>query len=120
MSGILKTFLDRLFCFSAESFPGSDEVNPALMGKRAAALISAEESDLGARLPLLGHLQELCRYLHHDFAGAVVGVGNRRGEVAADPERPLDAAHRLGMRLFEARVTDYRLDTKRSSTVWET
>lgn len=118
VSGILKTFLDRIFCYVAKSYPRSDEVSAALMHKRAAALIAAEESDVGAHLPVLHHLQELSRYLRHDFVGAVVGIGNSRGEITADPARPLDAARALGAGLFQARVTDYRLDTDRPSTVW--
>jgi multimeric flavodoxin WrbA len=118
ISSILKAFIDRLFCYTAKSYPHSDTVIAALMQKRSAALISAEESEVGAYLPTLQHLQELSRYLHHDFVGAVIGVGNRRGEVEADANRPLDAAHELGMRLFDSRVTDYHLDTDRPSSVW--
>ena len=118
MSSILKAFLDRIFCYVAQSYPHSDAVIGALLHKRSAALISAEESDVGAHLPTMHHLQELSRYLHHDFVGAVVGIGNRRGEIEADPKRPLEAARELGRDLFEARVTDYSLDTDRPSCVW--
>jgi multimeric flavodoxin WrbA len=118
MSGALKTFIDRLFCFISGSHPDSHDVRSRLVGKRVGVVISAEESYRGAVLGLTASLQELARYLHWDLVGVVTGVGNSRGEVRRDPAGPVEAARALGGRLFDARVTDHRLDTVRPSTVW--
>jgi multimeric flavodoxin WrbA len=120
MSGALKTFIDRFFCFISASYPAHEDVRTRLPGKRMVAAISAEESYRGATLGLTASFQELARYLHWDLVGVVHGVGNSRGEVVSDPAAPLDAAHALGARLFDARVTDYRLDTVRPGEVWAT
>lgn len=118
MSGQLKTFLDRTFCYVAQSFPGSDQVVEGLMGKRIAAVVAAEESYPGVAVPLTAHLQELSTYLKAGFVGVAIGAGNKRGEIAQDPKQPLIAAEQLGQRLFTARVTDYHLDTPRAGRVW--
>ena len=118
MSGHLKTFLDRTFCYVAQSFPESDRVVDGLMRKRVGAVVSCEESYPGVTLPVTEHLQELCTYLKSGFVGVAVGVGNKRGEVASDPNGPLQEAQRLGRNLFSARVTDYHLDTPRGGRVW--
>lgn len=117
-SGYLKTFVDRLFCFLADSYPESERVAQGLRGTRVALLVSAEETYPGASVPLVGQVQELCRYLHQPFVGVVRGTGNTRGEVRDDPEQPLAAAERLGRRLFELTSTDYRVDTPRPNAVW--
>jgi len=118
MTGRLKSFFDRFFCYTSGSSPHTAEVVPGLMNKRAAVLISCEESYRGATLGLEAQFQELTRYLRQDLAGIVVGVGNSRGEVERDPARPLEAAADLGRRLGDAHVTDYRLDTDRPNRVW--
>jgi multimeric flavodoxin WrbA len=118
MSGTLKTFFDRMFCYIAHSYPASDHVVERLSGKRTAAVISSEETYLGACLGVIHQLQEMSRYLHHEFAGVVTGIGNRRGDVRRDPAGPLAAARALGGRLFELRVTDYRIDTDRPASTW--
>jgi len=118
-SGMLKNFIDRMFCYIARSQPDSERIAERLQGKRAALLMSAEESNFSARLAIVQQMQELCRYLDHSLVGIVTGIGNRRGDVEQDPNRPLDAAHDLGRRLFEIRSTDYRLDTERPAGVWE-
>jgi multimeric flavodoxin WrbA len=118
VSGALKNFIDRIFCFISASYPDSEQVNARLPGKRMAAVLSAEESYVGATFGVEGSMQELARYLHWDLVGIVRGIGNKRGEVVSDPARPLDAARTLGRRLFDARVTDYRLDTVRAGAVW--
>lgn len=118
MTGRLKSFFDRLFCYTSGSSPHTGRVMPGLMRKRAAVVISCEESYRGATLGLEAQFQELTRYLHQDLAGIVVGIGNSRGEVERDPARPLEAAADLGRRLGRARVTDYRLDTDRPNRVW--
>lgn len=118
MAGRLKTFFDRLFCFTAASSPVSEPVSAGLQGKRVAVLISCEESYRGAVLGVEAQFQELTRYLHQDLVGVVVGIGNSRGEVGADPARPLQAAADLGRRMSDVRVTDYRIDTPRSNQVW--
>ncbi len=119
VSGMFKTFLDRMFCYIANSYPDSEEVVRTLRWKRAALLMSAEESNFSARLGIVQQLQETCRYLDHSLVGIVTGIGNRRGDVIHDPNRPLDAAHELGKRLFDIRVTDYQLVTDRPAGVWE-
>lgn len=118
MAGRLKTFFDRLFCVTANSSPIGAVVSEGLPGKRLGVLISCEESYLGATSGLVAQFQELARYNHHELVGVVVGVGNKRGEVASDPAHPLDAAEDMGRRLFDIRVTDYRMDTERSNRVW--
>lgn len=117
-AGYLKTFVDRLFCYLAESYPGHEAVIEGLRGTRVALLVSAEETYPGATVPLVGQVQELCRYLHQPFVGVVRGTGNTRGEVRADPEQPLAAAEALGRTLFARKSTDYRVDTVRSNSVW--
>nr|WP_042197535.1 NAD(P)H-dependent oxidoreductase [Kibdelosporangium sp. MJ126-NF4]CEL23030.1 Iron-sulfur flavoprotein [Kibdelosporangium sp. MJ126-NF4]CTQ90169.1 Iron-sulfur flavoprotein [Kibdelosporangium sp. MJ126-NF4] len=118
MSGALKTFYDRLFCYTSGSAPDGDAVATRLTGKQVALLIACEESYRGATLGLVAQFQELTRYLRQDLVGVAVGVGNSRGEVRRDPSRPLDQATELGRRLFDIRVTDYRIDTDRSNRVW--
>lgn len=118
VSGALKTFIDRFFCFIAGSYPGSQRVRDRLVEKRLGVVISAEESYRGATLGPTASLQELARYLHWDLVGIVTGIGNRRGEVRSDPAEPVVAARELGRRLFDARVTDYRIDSPRPGAVW--
>ncbi len=118
-SGILKTFIDRLFCYIAFSYPDSERVAERLQWKRAALLLSAEESNFSARLAIVQQMQELCRYLHHPLVGIVTGIGNKRGDVERDPNEALANARQLGERLFEIEVTDYQLDTERPSSVWQ-
>jgi multimeric flavodoxin WrbA len=119
MSAHLKNVLDRMFCYYAASYPGHEEVQRRLMGKRLALALSAEENNLSARLGIVHQMQELCRYLHYSFVGVVTGIGNSTGEVRDDPNRPLDAAREMGRRLFEIVETDYKMDTVRPSRVWQ-
>ena len=118
ISGHLKNFLDRIFCYISESNLDSENVMEKLMGKHVALLLSAEESNFSARLAIIQQIQETCRYLHHTMVGIVVGIGNKRGEVQTDPNVPLDTAADLGRRLFDIEVSDYKLDTVRSDAVW--
>jgi len=118
-SGILKTCIDRIFCYIANSQPDSAEIAARLQGKRAALLMSAEESNFSARLAIVQQMQELCRYLDHSLVGLVTGIGNRRGDVDQDPTGPVGAARELGRRLFEIRSTDYKLATERPAGVWD-
>ena len=118
VSGQLKTFLDRIFCYIAASYPGAEEVVTGLSHKRLALLISSEETYVGASLGVLHEIQEYARYTHSALVGVVNGIGNKRGDVNADPDRPLDRARTLGRRLFELKSTDYRIDTDRPGAVW--
>jgi multimeric flavodoxin WrbA len=118
VSGILKTFLDRIFCFIAASHPANEDVRRRLAGKRLVVLMSAEESYEGATLGVRASMQELARYLHWELVGFLVGVGNRRGEVDRDPASPLAAAAEIGRTLPQRSRTDYRLDTPRPGSVW--
>ncbi|MEO0988996.1 MAG: flavodoxin family protein [Cyanobacteria bacterium J06639_14] len=119
ISGQLKTFFDRIFCYIAASYPAASEVLDQLCGKRIVLTLSSEESYVGAPLGVLHELQEYARYTHSTFVGVVQGFGNRRGDVLADPSEPINRAYHLGKRLFEIQVTDYRIDTPRSGSVWK-
>jgi multimeric flavodoxin WrbA len=118
MPGRLKTVFDRLFCYTANSAPEQDVVVNGIVGKTVGVLISCEESYVGATQGVIAQFQELTRYLHQSLAGVVVGNANSRGEIAFDPSDPLTRARDLGGRLFDVRVTDYRIDTPRSNRVW--
>lgn len=119
MSGQLKAMFDRLFCFMSPGYPASEQVMSGLPGMRVGVLVACEESYPGATLGLRAQLHELTRYLKQELVDVVVGVGNSRGDVALDPSGPLGSAEDLGRRLFDARVADYRFDTERGHSVWE-
>ena len=118
VSGQLKTFLDRIFCYIAASEPEADLFVEGLMGKRFALMIASEESYPGAALGVIHEIQEYARYTHSAFVGVVQGIGNKRRDVVLDPSEPLERARDLGRRLGELRSTDYRLDTERPSSTW--
>jgi multimeric flavodoxin WrbA len=120
ISGQLKTFFDRLFCFIAASEPEADRFVAGLIGKRLGLVISSEETYPGASLGVVHQIQEYARYMRSDFAGLVRGIGNKRGDVLRDPAGPIAAARELGRTLFERPSTDYRLDTERPGSTWAT
>jgi multimeric flavodoxin WrbA len=119
MPARLKTVFDRLFCYTANSSPMQDQVVSEIMDKRVGVLISCEESYVGATQGVVAQWQEISRYLRQDLVGVVIGNANSRGEIVRDPSDPLSCARDLGARLFDIRVTDYRLDTERSNRVWD-
>ena len=118
VSGQLKTFFDRLFCFIAASEPDADRFVAGLTRKRLALVVSSEETYPGAALALIHELQEYARYTHSDLVGVVRGIGNQRGDELQDPSDPLGAAHELGRTLFDRQATDYRIDTERAGSTW--
>ena len=118
VSGQLKTFLDRIFCYIAASEPEADMFVEGLMGKRLALVLASEENYPGAPLGVIHEIQEYARYTHSDFVGVVQGIGNKRRDVVLDPSDPLERARDLGRRLADLRTTDYRLDTERRNTTW--
>lgn len=118
MAASLKSWFDRMVCYTSASHPASAEVVAGLAGKRIALLLSFEERYPGVTLPVVAQVQEMARYMSQPFAGVVHGVGNRRGEVARDPSDPLAAARRLGAELETLHHTDYRLETPRPGAVW--
>ncbi|MHC9293727.1 flavodoxin family protein [Mycobacterium sp. LTG2003] len=119
MPARLKSVFDRLFCYTANSAPQQEQVVGGITDKTVGVLISCEESYVGATAGVIAQFQELTRYLDQSLAGVVVGNANSRGEIACDPSDPLSRARDLGARLFDIRVTDYRLTTVRSNKVWE-
>lgn len=118
MAAAMKNYFDRMFCYTAASYPGFADVHRRLVGKRVVLVLSAEENNIAARLPVVTHVQELCRYLHYDLAGIVTGIGNTTGETTADPTGPIETARELGRRLFNIETTDYRLETERAARIW--
>jgi multimeric flavodoxin WrbA len=118
VSASLKAFIDRFFCYIASDYPRGEQVREQLVGKRSALVLSSEEDYRGAALGVIAQVQEMSRYLHHEFVGVVHGIGNSRGEVVRDPADPLGQARLLGSRLGELRATDHRVDTVRPKVVW--
>jgi multimeric flavodoxin WrbA len=118
VSGQLKSYFDRMFCFIAASEPESEMFVNGVIGKRLGLLISGEETYPGAMLALVHQIQEFARYTHSDFVGYVCGVGNKRGDVLNDPQEPIGAARDLGRTLFDRLATDYRIDTERPGSTW--
>lgn len=118
VSGQLKTFFDRMFCFIAASQPDSERFVSGLAGKRLGVLIASEETYPGAALGLIHQIQEYARYTHSALVGIVRGIGNTRGDVEHDPAEPLGAARELGRTLGHRHSTDYRIDTERPTSTW--
>lgn len=118
VSGQLKTFFDRMFCFIAASQPDSEHFVAGLSGKLLAVLVSSEETYPGAALGLIHQIQEYARYTHSSLVGVVRGIGNTRGEVELDPSNPIEAARALGRTLALRHSNDYRIDTGRPTSTW--
>lgn len=118
MAAVLKNFFDRLVCYISASYPCNNEVVTGLKNKRTALLIASEECYPGATSPLVAHIQEISRYLHHEFVGVTNGIGNTRGEVRWDPSDPVRQAYEMGERLFTAHCSDYDIDSVRPNAVW--
>ena len=106
MSGQLKTFLDRTFCYYAASHPKAAKHASRMARKMIGLLLSSEESYPAAPAGVIHSIQEFCRYNRCDFVGFVRGIGNMRGDVESDPAAPLDAAFQLGHRLFNTFYSD--------------
>lgn len=120
VSGQLKTFLDRIFCYIAASCPENEQIIGDLCGKQIALVLSSEESYTGVSLGILHEMQEYARYTHSTLIGIVQGNGNKRGDVLKDPNNPIERARNLGRQLFSIETTDYRIDTPRGGSVWAT
>ncbi|MEM1294747.1 MAG: flavodoxin family protein, partial [Verrucomicrobiota bacterium] len=118
MSGQLKTFLDRSFCYYAASHPRSEEYAKTMCGKKLGLLISSEESYPAAPMGIVHSIQEFSRYTNSEFVGVVQGIGNKRGDVDSDPCNPIENARNLGATMFDRFYTDYRMDTPRAGSVW--
>lgn len=118
MSAQTKAFFDRSFSHYAGASPEAEQAKARMAGKRLGLAVASEETYPGAALGIVHQVQEYARYTHSDFVGYVHGVGNLRGEVAADPRRPLEAAERLGADFFTLKYSDYRLETPRDRNVW--
>jgi len=119
MSAQAKAFFDRSFAHYAGAGPEPRRVMARMTGKRLGLAVASEETYPGAALGIVHQVQEYARYTRSDFVGYVHGAGNRRGEVARDPRRPLAAAETLGREFFTRKYSDYRIETPRSHTVWE-
>jgi len=118
LSGQMKTFFDRTFCYYAASYPRSEQVVERMSRKRIGLVIASEETYPGAALGVIHQIQEYSRYTHSEFAGTVRGLGNKRGEVGLDPGQPVRDAEQLGRDLFARKFSDYRINTERAGRVW--
>ena len=120
MTGRLKTFFDRIFCFTSDSAPDGSSHAQSLQNKQIGLLISCEESYPGATLGLVAQFQELTRYNRQSFVGYCVGIANSRGEIIYDPTDPVADARKLGEHIMDLTETDYRFDSERANNVWST
>ncbi len=120
MSAQLKTFFDRMFCYVAGSYPGSDRVVDDLMHKRVGLVLSSEETFPTVSHGIVHQVQEYCRYTNSTLAGVVHGHGNARGDVERDPRNPMAAAQAFGQNFFASHATDYKIDTPRPGKMWQT
>ncbi len=118
MSAQLKTFFDRMFCYVAASHPGSAATVEGMIGKRVGLLLSSEETFPTVAAGVIHQMQEYCRYSRSAFVGAVQGYGNARGEIARDPNDPVERARQFGRDFFSQHATDHQIDTPRPGRVW--
>ncbi|MGB8666655.1 MAG: flavodoxin family protein [Serratia inhibens] len=119
MSAQTKAFFDRSFSYYADAYPDAKQVHQRMSGKRIGLAVASEETYPGAAMGIAHQIQEFSRYSHSEFVGVVHGAGNSRGEISRDPRNPLLAARDLGREIFTRPYSDYRMDTPRSSQVWQ-
>lgn len=119
MSAQTKAFFDRSFSYYADAYPEAKQVHQRMSGKRIGLAVASEETYPGAAMGIAHQIQEFSRYSHSEFVGVVHGAGNSRGEISRDPRNPLLAARDLGREIFTRPYSDYRMDTPRSSQVWQ-
>ena len=119
MSAQLKAFFDRMFCYIAPSYPGSPMVVDRMRGKRIGFLLSSEETFPTVSAGIVHQIQEFSRYARSTFVGVVHGIGNARGDIAKDPQQPIECARRFGREFFVSHASDYQIDTPRSPRVWD-
>lgn len=119
MSAQTKAFFDRSFSYYADAYPEAKQVHQRMSGKRIGLAVASEETYPGAAMGIAHQIQEFSRYSHSEFVGMVHGAGNSRGEIGRDPRNPLLAARDLGREMFTRPYSDYRMDTPRSSQVWQ-
>lgn len=118
-SAHMKNFVDRLFCYIVEGYPGSRAVIDGLMDKKVALVMAAEENNFSCRLANVQEMTQMCDYLHHEFIGIVQTVANSRKDVANDPNRPIEVARDLGRSFFEIHENNYRLEIPRDDVIWQ-
>ncbi|ETR78557.1 NAD(P)H dehydrogenase (quinone) [Afipia sp. P52-10] len=118
MSGQLKAFFDRMFCYVAASNPRSASVKTAMQGKRVGLLMSSEETYPTVSMAVLHQIQEYCRYTRSTLVGVVHGHGNSRGDIMREPSDPVTAARQFGRTFASAHASDYHIDTERSARMW--
>lgn len=118
MSGLAKTFFDRMFCYVAASHPKSESVVSGLLGKRIGLVLSSEETFPSVAAGIVHQVQEYARYTRSTFVGVVHGYGNARGDVHRDPGTPTADAFEFGRSFYQRHATDYQIDTPRSGRVW--
>lgn len=113
MSGQAKTFLDRMFCYFAQSYPEAKQVRERVSGKRVALVTVSEEIYPAISLGIVAQMQEYARYTRSQFIGAMQAYGNSRSDVVQAPEAPLETARMLGRRFFQTRYADLQFDSVR-------
>jgi len=118
MASQLKAFFDRMFCYTAASYPRSAEVVEGMQNKRIGLVLSSEENFPTVSAGIVHQMQECARYMHSTFVGTVHGIGNARSDIALAPHNPLAQAHAFGAEFFNAYATDYKIDTPRSPRIW--
>jgi hypothetical protein len=71
-----------MVCYLSASYPESEQVVAAMAGKRSALLLASEERYPAVAIGVVAQLQEMSRYLDHQFVGVVNGVDRQRGRIA--------------------------------------
>ena len=120
VSGQLKTYFDRMFCFIAASEPESEMFVNGVVGKRLALLMSGEETYPGAMLGA-GPRDPGIRPLHAlGLRGLRVRDRQQAWRRVPGPGGPDRRGARPRPHAVRARGTDYRIDTERPGSTWAT
>ena len=103
VSGQLKTFFDRLFCFIAASEPDAELFVAGLTHKRLGLVVSSEETYPGAVLALVHEIQEYARYTHSDWSPSYAGSATSAATCSATRQTRSPPRMTSGARCSSAR-----------------